>query len=372
MFAIPKTTLFCLGQQYTDVFLISMILNILCTLISIGALSHSGYSFTQNQFHQTNTKLKFKYLLIISGITSVIMSTSSTISYIACYANLIALSYALRSVFGIALFFTIGILIFSFIVRIQDTFRESVYKIGKHFYSTVLSTLLFSILFSIIGSLTFNLFMYSNPQIAFVGAVLMAVSIGICLIIWIIVSILFVRKLSSLSIECVRMGLPNKQFQIPSFNRSKSKSVSDSHSSNTESKIKSKKKKEKILSVAVRYVVINSFCWILFLCWIVFAFVMDNSNPKDFQMLVNALLSFGTVTFIAVYLQYPFTSEMYAKLCKCLDWCCYFVLHQYIQIRADKHVSNEKVMVDIIVSSSNLELSTHKEITVDVAHAVSV
>eukprot|EP01084_Bolivina_argentea_P293977 505729_1 len=369
---MSNITLFCSGQEYSGVFSISFIINIICGLICIISLLHSIYSFTiASKSADQITKRRFKWFLIASAVASIIMTISSVISYIFCYVNLMVESRVMRSVFAVAFYCTIGLAILSLIIRIHDTFKHSVYKIGKRLYSIILSVFFFSVFTSMVGILTFNVFLYSNKSIANFGMLMNGLGIVLCLFVWIVVSILFVRKLSLVSIECARMQLTNNkslslQSQKSAESITKTKSVTGSNANEKISKTTSngnRKQKEKVVLVAIRYVVLNSCCWMMLV--LILTLLIGNyvRSSKGFQILCTAWILSGTVTFVTIYLQYPFTSKVYSKLCACFDRCCYALMGTYIQIQAGKSLSNEKAMVDIISNSNDNELSIKDETT---------
>eukprot|EP01084_Bolivina_argentea_P293976 505728_1 len=380
---MSNITLFCSGQEYSGVFSISFIINIICGLICIISLLHSIYSFTiASKSADQITKRRFKWFLIASAVASIIMTISSVISYIFCYVNLMVESRVMRSVFAVAFYCTIGLAILSLIIRIHDTFKHSVYKIGKRLYSIILSIFFFSVFTGMVGMLTRNMFLYSNKSIATFGQFMSRLGIFLCVFVWIVVSILFVRKLSLVSIECARMQLTNNkslslQSQKSAESITKTKSVTGSNSNEKISKTTSNRnnnEKEKVVLVATRYVVLNACCWMMFLALILTSLIGNYKMPsgKRFQILVTGMILFGTVTFVTVYLQYPFTSKVYSKLCACFDRCCYSLMRKCIQIRAGKSLSNEKAMVDIMSNSSDNELSTKNQTTTNKDTSVDI
>eukprot|EP01084_Bolivina_argentea_P293978 505732_1 len=367
---MSNVTLFCSGQEYPVVFSISFIINIICSLICIISLSHSIYSFTIASKSTDQIKRKFKWFLIASAVASIIMTISSVISYIFCYVNLMVESRVTRSVVSIAFYCTVGLAILSLILRIHDTFKHSVYKIGKRLYSIVLLIFVFSEFISMVGMLTFNVFVYSNESIARFGNLMTGLGGLLGLFVWIVVSILFVRKLSLVSIECARM-----QPQKSAESITKTKSVTGSNANEKISKTTSngnRKQKEKVVLVAIRYVVLNSCCWMMLV--LILTLLIGNyvRSSKGFQILCTAWILSGTVTFVTIYLQYPFTSKIYSKLCACFDRCCYSLMRKCIQIRAGKSLSNEKAMVDIMSNSSDNELSTKNQTTTNKDTSVDI
>merc|ERR1712154_259197 len=108
--------------------------------------------------------------------------------------------------------------------------------------------------------------------------------------------------------------------------------------------------------MATRHVVLNGYVGIHSICSIinVFATCKGTYNAQTIQIWGDLMLTFGIVNYFAVYLQYDFTTKLYSKLCFCMDWCCYSMFDQCIQIKAGRDLSDENAMNDIIHNEPNV------------------
>eukprot|EP01084_Bolivina_argentea_P295771 509318_1 len=363
------STVFCEGILFPEYFVTGFVLNLIYTCIGMIILIHCFYTFGQNKdtFGETSIQSIFKWVLITSTLISNLMCLSMSISYVACYANLISLSRLLVAASTLMMFISSSILIFSLIIRIYETFDDSVYKISKTFYVALLACESIIMILCIMGFILFTTFFYSNKTVSTIGLYIGVIGILFGLFIWSIVSILFVKKLALLTIECTRTRLSNSPSNsIAMQSRSRTNSIDASATSKTnskstapESKLNEKRKKEHIVSVATKYVVLNA-------CAVMVAFVStlimiglrkQTYNPKVMQIFVNLLTLIGTINFFAVYLQYQFASKVYSKLCFCLDHICYSIIHGYVQMSAGKSISNEKTLACVVSESNDKKIT---------------
>eukprot|EP01084_Bolivina_argentea_P280651 479993_1 len=332
---MSASTLFCDGQQYPGYFVTGCLLHAVGFFLTIIAFLGYIRALIKNK-NTSVTSEKFQWLLIISSIVCILMNLSGVIAYIACYNNLILLSRSLRAIFIILMIALLTIVIFSFLLRINQSFKTSVYEISSKLYITLLTLTAMSAIFVAIGAAMFLIFLYTNKTFTKIGLWTIVGGVVPCLFVWVTVSILFVRKLCLLTIES------NKEIRketnlstIKNANSAtNSASISRSFSNLSAFAGNNKKKKLKMIMVATRCVVINGFVWLLSLLMIVIIYFTFQGiyNPITIQIWGYIMEVYGTAHFVAVYLQYPFSSNLYRKLCFGLDFCCYKMLNKYIEI----------------------------------------
>eukprot|EP01084_Bolivina_argentea_P141352 248397_1 len=357
------STLFCDGQQYSHIFIIGLMIHTLGALISIIALFYYIVSITNKNSAPSRIRPMFKWILIVSSIVCITMSIFGTLSFITCYVNKFSLSRVCRTLFLFSMLCNSTILIFSLILRIYQTFENSVYKMQHKLYIILCISFGIGVSLCIIASILNQAFLYSNKIFVQIGLLMNGIGFILIISVWFIVMFLFVKKLALLSIESRQwQNEPSSNSNINRAGRAMSISKSISVVSNKHKKRLERKEKEKIILVATRHVVLNGYVVIHTIVSVIVIMTVWTGpyDIKTVQILGNLMVIFGLVNFLAVYLQYDFTTKLYSKLCFIMDLCCYAMFDTCIDIKiGNNNTNDEKTMTEIqkcdteIVSSGN-------------------
>ena len=119
--------IFCNGREYPEYYIPGFIITIIGSLLLIMASIHYIYCFFINKRNQPQTNRTFKWMLAIHIFIANIMEIIAVLAYIACSYDMVSLSGLARAISLSCWVINGAMLIFSVILRVYQTFKNSQY-----------------------------------------------------------------------------------------------------------------------------------------------------------------------------------------------------------------------------------------------------